>query len=255
MRVLIAPYKLSSMGAKEIANELGAIRIKPERSRYRYRNGDAVINWGRSGVLPFPVALNKPEAVYCAINKRVTWDTLSSRGVPTVSYTRSVEEARQWLESGTPVYIRETLTGYGGAGIHVFTEGNDMADFLSSRLSGVACFTKGFPLRREFRVHVVGTNAVLVSEKKKRAGTNPDPLIRSHGDWVFCRNNLDPYPDTVKQQAIAAVQALGLDFGGVDIGLDRQHNVCVFEVNTAPGITGIAVEVMAAALREAIEAH
>ena len=93
----------------------------------------------------------------------------------------------------------------------------------------------------------------MVSEKKKRQGTNPDRLVRSHGDWVFCRNNLAPYPDTIKQQAIAAVQALGLDFGGVDIALDTEHNTCVFEVNTAPGLTGTAVEILADALKAEIE--
>lgn len=77
---------------------------------------------------------------------------------------------------------------------------------------------------------------IEVNEKKRRNGTNPDPLVRSSSDWVFCVYNLAPYPDILKDTAIDAVQALGLDFGGVDIAMDSNSNVCVYEVNTAPWI-------------------
>jgi glutathione synthase/RimK-type ligase-like ATP-grasp enzyme len=60
--------------------------------------------------------------------------------------------------------------------------------------------------------------------------------MRSHVDWVFCVYNLTPYPNIIKEQSIAAVKALGLDFGGVDISIDKEGHACVFEVNTAPWI-------------------
>lgn len=250
MTTWIAPWRLSSKGAKGVANELNIKRIKPVHSRYRYRSGDKVINWGR-GHCSFPVVLNQPEAVTFAVNKRRAWDRFHDRGVPTVESTRDRETASAWLLCGSRVYRRETLTGHGGRGVSVLSGDEGVRSIWNDNQSYT--YTKGFPTNREFRVHVVGDNAVSVLEKKKRRGTNPDPLIRSHGDWVFCCNNLDSYPEVVKEQAIAAVKALGLDFGGVDIALDCGNNVCVFEVNSAPGLEGTSVRLFAEALKRQLE--
>lgn len=250
MTVWIAPWRLSSKGAKGVANELGIKRIKPVSSRYRYRSGDKIVNWGR-GEVPFPVTLNQPEAVHNAVNKRRAFRLFNDRGVATVDSTTDRNVAEEWLQAGFFVYARETITGHGGRGIRVLSGHSG----IRSLREIVHCelYTKGFPTNREFRVHVVGDQAISVLEKKQRNGTNPDPFIRSHGDWVFCRNNLASYPEAVKEQAVAAVKALGLDFGGVDIALDCEDNVCVFEVNSAPGLEGTSTVLFANALKDLLE--
>jgi glutathione synthase/RimK-type ligase-like ATP-grasp enzyme len=49
-------------------------------------------------------------------------------------------------------------------------------------------------------------------------------------------------PNTVEEQAIKAVQALGLDFGSVDVIWNERHSLpYVLEVNTAPGLVGTTV--------------
>lgn len=44
--------------------------------------------------------------------------------------------------------------------------------------------------------------------------------------------------DETKAEAVKAVAALGLDFGAVDIVIDREGKPVILEVNTAPGIQG-----------------
>ena len=248
--IILAPYHLGSKSARSISNAIsGSYRIRPVNSRYVWRPHHRVVNWGRSHV-SFPVALNQAEAVQAAINKQRTWDRLSCRGIGTVSYRVDTPSAREWLNSGVVLYYRETLTGHGGNGIRVF---HTVAELDEARLPLYATYTKRFPVHREFRCTVVRDEIVLVSEKKKRTGVEADQYVRNHaGGWVFCRNDLNPYPEAIKEQSIAAIKALGLDFGGVDIAIDKENNTCVFEVNTAPGVEGSAVQLLAAALERAV---
>ena len=251
MKIFLAPCRIGFKSSQKLANVLGARRIKLHESRYRHRSNFRVVNWGRSDVA-FPVALNQPEAVAKAINKRSTWDILASRGIPTVCHTIDPTVAQGWLDSGVSVYRRETLTAFGGRGLSCIRRGGSLPLPLFSETGGVftpdITYTKRFPTRREFRVLVVGNEVALVSEKKKRRGSNPDPMIRSHEGYVFCRHDLEPYPSRICDDSIAAIQALGLDFGGVDIAVDKNDNTCVLEVNTAPGIDGESVPALAGAL-------
>ena len=52
---------------------------------------------------------------------------------------------------------------------------------------------------------------------------------------------------------IDAVSALGLDFGAVDIIEDADGKLYVLEVNTAPGLEGQTLTLMAEALKELID--
>lgn len=180
-----------------------------------------------------------------AVDKRQAYLAFQRAGVPTVAHTDNPQVACEWLQSGVLVYGRTTTIGSGGEGITLL---RDLAG-LEQGQHTCRLYTAQFPTHREFRIHVAFRVVIEILEKKKRRGTNPDRLIRSHGDWVFCRHDLRPYPETLGRTAVAAVAALGLDFGGVDIALDRQGNPCVFEVNTAPGIEGTSLRKYADAFR------
>lgn len=241
---------MKSQPSKDLACYFNTLRIKPHgESNYRYRDGDIIVNYGGSTPRSFPIHINQTEAVQKAINKLWAWDTFNHGRVPTVCYTDDRGIAEEWLESGVPVYARETLHGFGGTGIRVFLNREDLDRYEPNNST---TFTKGFPTHREFRVLVVGSKAVQVSEKMKRRGTTPNPFIRNHAGWVFVRNDLRPYPETIKEDSIKAVQCLGLDFGGVDIAIDSSNNTCVFEVNTAPGLSGSAVSKLGDAIKQLV---
>lgn len=237
-RFKILPFKPDSTGAEILANNLPAEKVNPnDASSIRSISGnDVVVNWGCGWTNRVPVHANQPQAIYNAVNKLKAFDLFRECDVAHPSYTSSRKVAAKWLRSGHNVYARTTMEGERGRGITVVTpeypgvgpEGRGLPDAL--------VYVKGFPAQREFRIHVAFGEVIEVNEKKRRNGTNPDPLVRSSSDWVFCVYNLAPYDDSIKSVAVDAVAALGLDFGGVDLALDESNNVCVYEVNTAPWI-------------------
>jgi D-alanine-D-alanine ligase-like ATP-grasp enzyme len=108
----------------------------------------------------------------------------------------------------------------------------------------------------EYRVHVVRDKMIDYAQKKKRRTTpneKVDYQIRNYANgWVFCRDGV-AIPDCVRYAAISSVSALGLDFGGVDIGYNaHEGTACVYEVNTAPGIEGTTLVRYREALTELI---
>ena len=66
--------------------------------------------------------------------------------------------------------------------------------------------------------------------------------VRNYSNgWVFSANferSGDTWSDEVESEAIKAVKALNLDFGGVDVIWNRRQGVFVLEVNTACGLEG-----------------
>lgn len=232
----ILPFKPDSTGAEILSREIPAERIDPNdaTSIRSISRSDVVINWGCGWTNRVPVAANQPKAICNAVDKFRAFECFNEYDVPHPSCTRNASVAKRWLQASNRVYGRTTMQGERGRGIKVF--GSEDLECFERELHQYVAFTKGFPIHREFRVHVAFGQVIEVNEKKRRNGTNPDPLVRSHRDWVFCVYNLQPYPEIIKDTAVLAVESLGLDFGGVDLAIDRENNITVFEVNTAPWI-------------------
>lgn len=238
----ITSYDGNSTAGKKLAKALGNIPMGTWADHRR--NGDTVINWGRCNEIDDGIWLNKPSAVKICTDKFKTYDAFVRAGVPTPIITRSLQTARQWYEQGHGVYCRDTPHGMKGEGITFHQKGvNDIEP------RETLYYTARFYTTREFRVYVVFGKG-MVFEKKRRNGTNPDEYIRANDDWVYCLNNLAPYPDALVEVACRATKACGLDFGGVDCAIDAQGNVGVFEVNSAPYLDDRAAEWMANLIRE-----
>ncbi len=236
----LMPYKSTSSGAKILCRELPAEMINADdRFTPNFLRSNIVLNWG-CGWSRNPVSANQPAAVCNAVNKVRAFKLFDANGVAHPEYTRLQSVAKAWYQAGHRVYHRETIEGERGRGITIIDPDESDEDGIDGgleRFEGITGhFTRGFPIHREFRVHVAFGKVIEVNEKKRRNGTNPDPRMRSDPNWVFCVYNLSPYPDVIKEQSIAAVAALGLDFGGVDVAIDKTGTPCVFEVNTAPWI-------------------
>lgn len=254
MRLFVRPPSRPSEGARKIARVLGARLLRRNNSRYRYRRGDLIINWGNPCPMDVPTHafLNPPHTVDAAIDKAATWTILERAGVPTVTWTLDAQEARDWLLAEERVMIRTTLRGTQGRGIRVYSlEGTQytgsLHDFMADARVGDV-YVKVFesvPARvTEYRVAVVDGEAIDTMQKRRRtdhAGLI-DPYIRSHDrGWVFCRGGLE-VPGIVHNTAAQAVAALGLDFGAVDLGLHRGGGrICVYEINSAPGLEGSSI--------------
>ncbi len=235
MKVFILPYKFGSHSVKELVATLGAKRIKRVASRYIPKHKHLVINWGTKATV-HPNQVNKAEAVAIASDKLATFKKLQASNVPTVDWTDSHSVAQDWLKENRHVFARKYLSACGGAGIVEMKALEDMVD--------APLYTIYKKKKAEFRVHVVAGKVIAVQEKRRRkdyTGVIDNQIRNFDRGWVFCRDNITP-PPMLKTTAVAAVKALGLDFGAVDIIWNEKDNQCyVLEVNTAPGLEGQTV--------------
>lgn len=231
MRIRIYPYRQSSGGARALARALGGLVLRREDSRYRPRPNDTVINWG-SAVLPDALLaqspLNHPGCVKDARDKLRTFAILSSNGVPVVEWTTNKAAAEAWLNDGA-VFVRHSTRGQGGSGIELVPGTHDW-------LPDAPLYTKQFRATHEYRVHVAG-DQTFVTKKRRRNGAERSAVRNYANGYVYCTTNVNP-PNSVPSVGVAAVHALGLDFGAVDMLCTEGGECRVLEVNTAPGLEG-----------------
>lgn len=233
-------------------------------------------NSRRLAVLEGADILNKPEAVAIATNKLTAFKALEENGVPTVPFTTEKEIAEDWTRGGHKVFVRNELTGHSGEGIEVVkgvainTERealnrigkeldamnfNNLADYIydaadeleidAVELPAAPLYTLGMENRGEYRVHVFKGKVILYQKKSRRVDEETGEVITAEGEdadvrnlasnWIYRTGNLKRL-ERVEQLAIEAVEALGLDFGAVDILMTGDGSVYVLEVNTAPGL-------------------
>lgn len=251
--MLIYSHNPKSEGAKELKDALGIRRIKNEGSTFRGGPNKVVINWG-SANLPDEVSkckvINSEKAVSIASDKLKTFDKLSKEKVSIPDFTTDAKTAMEWVAAGATVVARTVLRGSSGAGI-VIMEKDKMESFTKAPL-----YTKYVPKKEEFRIHVLGGKVISEQKKALRNGWieehgPPNYKIRNlDNGFVFIRNDIQ-VPKSVREQAIAAVKALGLDFGAVDVIYnEKQARAYVIEVNTAPGLEGQTVTDYAKGLEE-----
>lgn len=239
--MIVYPHSLKSRSAKKIATALGW-----EIQKNNLANSNCtILNWGCGVPIKHPEPqnmLNKALRVKNAIVKYLAFEAFRDHGILCPEWTRKRSIAQQWSNENEIVFAR-TASHHGGRGIEIIHPGMEVPE--------ADLYTKYIKKKKEFRVHVFRGNVIDVTEKRKKKGIDACQYVRSHSrGWVFCRKNLVE-PDGLRDVAIAAVNALGLDFGAVDIIYNEFRNkLYVLEVNTAPGLEKTTLE----AYKNAIQA-
>lgn len=192
-----------------------------------------LIRWGSTDNVRYMPGrtINKRNALLLATDKLAALRKLQESGVPTPNvYTQDV-----------PVAAFPVL---GRAATH--RQGTDIvlcmqrADLTRARAAGCTHFSEYIPTTAEYRVHIFQGEALKVSEKVFTGDTEVYvPYIRNFENGYTFRNPRT-VPQTmlriVEQYAAAAVEALGLDFGAVDVLVGDDGYVRVLEVNTGPSL-------------------
>jgi glutathione synthase/RimK-type ligase-like ATP-grasp enzyme len=245
-RIVFFPYNMGSaspiaMQEKLLTDGFSCVRARRD-GNFRPRANDLIINWGNGGQpisWRFPDAgLNSPAQVNVAGNKLLSFEKFKQFDIDTPEWTHSRDTARAWLADGHTIIERHVLRGHSGEGIKVIRPDDPMSN-------DVPLFVKYKKKKNEYRVHVFNGTVLFTQEKRRerdRERSADESLIRSHANgWVFCRENIesDGRRDAL---AIKAIEALGLDFGAVDIIYNQKEDkYYVLEVNTAPGLEGQSV--------------
>ncbi len=229
MAIKIYPYKQGSRSARALADALGGRVLRLQGSAYRRRPQDTIINWGSSATNDFTTGLNTWQAVSRAGNKLRSFQSMQEAGVQIPQFWTQMEDIP---DDAFPIVCRTILNGHSGAGIVI---ANTRGELVPAPL-----YVKYMKKRDEYRIHVGRNGIIAIQRKAIPNGTVPvDTRIRNHHNgYIFVRGDVNP-PEQVLTQASLAINALGLDFGAVDIIWNNHHQLAtVLEVNTAPGLEG-----------------
>lgn len=252
---LLLPYKAASNSAKALAQGLGLRRIAVNNKNTDRFPRTVVINWGNS---TFPVInqvqyINNPDNIRLASNKLHAFRAMQEAGnVQIPEFTTDKAVAHRWLEEGLHVVERHKLTGHSAEGLRLVT--------VAGALQDAPLYVKYVKKSEEYRVHVVNGKVVHVQRKARKMDVPDDQVnwqVRNLANGFIYQINFDVrlVHRSVYVQAIRAVDALGLDFGAVDIVFSGNTGAVVLEVNTACGLEGTTLDKYIAAFRNLIRGN
>ena len=227
-RFRIYPYKQGSASAKLLSQALGGKVLKLVGSKYKPRLGDYIINWGNSNLPEFDFYNVLNLNTRLASDKLISFRVFKDFDVSVPGFWTSKADIP--LEA-FPVVCRTVLNGHSGRGIVIAKTPEELVE--------APLYTKYIKKKDEYRVHCFKGRAIFVQRKARRLDVaEPNWHIRNvAGGFVFALQEIEEVPEQVIDQAILAVGALGLDFGGADvIWNEYQGKAYVLEVNTAMGL-------------------
>lgn len=201
------------------------------------RNGRGDVNWGRARA---NTSLN-PD-ISNVTNKRIMRGLFREHEVP-MPRLLTLEEAREAVASGDTIIGRPDRHTK-GRGLWRCSSPYQLRRALrgTRRKKAATHFMEYINAPREYRVHVFKGKSIRISEK---SFFNDE---RGRRDYTTARPNPDDEIRHVRRAAKKALEAVGLDFGAVDILADDE-NCWVLEVNSAPGVGGSMPRVYAETFR------
>lgn len=202
---------------------------------------DILVRWGTSAAIDVQPAavLNTSEAILNAVDKRHSLRLFIESGVPSLFPT-------SW--PGSLPAIGRRRQHQEGRGFWLCLQ---EADVIHALREGADYFVPYIPTKDEYRVHVLMGQVLFMQRKALKRPKGPL--------WLWLRNvktgwSLDrcDMVSPIAEVGVAAVRALGLDFGAVDVLEADDRSLYVLEVNTAPRLRGEKLDIWAEALKRRI---
>lgn len=251
MKTYIYTYNKGSQSAKLLSEALNVKRLKLVGSKFRGRLDKTVINWGSSSISDQAAVckvINKPEAVMLSSNKLKSFELFKEHGVSIPPFWTTKDEAEEEIRQGACIVCRTILSGHSGAGIVI---ADDVDGLVKAPL-----YVAYIPKKYEYRYHVFNGKVIDVQRKARNKDVADEDVnwkVRNHDNgFIFMREGVEIVPEA-EAEAIKAVEALGLDFGAVDIIYnEKQNKFYVLEVNSAPGLTGTTLDNYVNAFKEVL---
>jgi hypothetical protein len=195
-------------------------------------HSSVVFNWGVSHNPEWENVLwyNHPNSVENSANKINMTECFLEDELPCLEPINPRE-----VDPSTMVVARHLLRSHSGNGIRISK---------ASEVLPAPMYTKLENFRIEGRFFVVFASVVDYVQKKKMGKEKRElngilevnPYVKSHKNgWVFARNDIEKPSDKAYNLALKAFNAVGLDYGAVDIAWNDPEDPVVIEVNSAPG--------------------
>ncbi len=251
MKTYIYPYNKGSQSAKLLSEALNVKRLKLVGRKFKGRPDKTVINWGSSKISDQAAAckvINVPEAVMLSSNKLKSFELFKEAGVSIPPFWTNKDEAEEEIRNGSCIVCRTILSGHSGAGIVI---ANNVDELVKAPL-----YVAYIPKKHEYRYHVFMGKVIDVQRKARNKDVADEDVnwkVRNHDNgFIFMREGVEE-DARASEQAILAVEALGLDFGAVDIiWNEKKDTYYVLEVNSAPGLTGTTLDNYVDAFKEVL---
>lgn len=194
-------------------------------------DGSIIIRWGNRIACKTTgnIVYNKCEAQELATNKYQARVRMDEEGV-SIPKTSNNPNSTFFNSTDYPVIARPYFHSKGRNFLTLRT----WNEVESHKRTHSNWYYSGYiPKVHEYRVHV-GHSKILNYLEKPNPGNGNIAWNRAQNHEAFTNIKWDAYNMNVGIEAIKAVKALGLDFGGVDVIVDAQGNVYILEVNTSP---------------------
>ncbi len=237
MKFTILYSGASSKTGRDLLNKFKPLSTKAFRKRTDKKlNTDVVLRWGSTesfSRLRSRLELNSLEAVTNASNKKRMMEILVASGIPTPKIlfspsTQSTEVVDEYRDDSGGFFIR-------GANQEVRYDDEVRTGDLYVSMSVEN-------KRREYRVHVFNGEVIAIYEKIPNDPENTK-LFKAHNCHFELKNKDNCKLNLANQQVcIDAVNRLGLLFGGVDVLRDKDKNIFISEVNSAPALNSTNID-------------
>ena len=211
---------------------------------------DAALKLKAEGVATVEVSAQRPAVATPVVQPRMNWAV--EMGMPPVDLSiEDVTSARNRLDGwlrGNPrlpqraaqEWLPRTFNHLGG---HDLMNPPAHPDYYSKKENII----------EEYRVHIFNGKSIRAGVKKHRDGVEGHEWIRSYDSgYNICYNDFHS-KKSMRALAVKAVEALGLQFGAVDLGKTVDGRLLVLEVNRAPGLENGSVTAYVNAVQNWVE--
>lgn len=176
----------------------------------------------------YPIQINSVEAIKTSTDKLKMKLIFIQNGIPT-SQIGNV--------NNFPVVVKGIKRSQ-GSGVFICKDEKELAAAIKKveEKNNGFYLEQYFPAMREFRLHVSKWEGVFFEvEKKRNDGHYGELGVIKYENHYNVRQFIRPANwEAIRQSAVAALKAQGLDIAAYDIGLDAQGNYAFYESNTGP---------------------
>lgn len=198
---------------------------------------DLLLRWGNAKRAPRGepgTCINQAAAIWSAGDKYTSLQKLSEAGI------RVPDHSLNPPPLGGDTWLVRSRRGFGGKDILIH-DGAARGEWYS----------KFIPNDREYRIHVVNGEVIRVQRKYlEHPDKRTSEHIKNHDNGYVFKAPQKTLNKSRLEAAVKAVEALGLDFGAVDLVIDHNGLEYVLEVNTAPACSPLTLSAYVEAFKK-----
>lgn len=234
MIIILRPKGLgreSCNGIVEKFKEISDESIEVVRSdQYVYSEGDRVFRWGCTKMTPYDLVNTRDSIIYASDKALFRYHAYKD-GISMETWTdfgKFLDDRPEGKMVVRPSRHKQ------GKDLYVCEEYSDIFGVIQN-LGDDYYISRLIDKVKEYRVVVFDDRILYIYEK---VPSNPEDVAWNHAQGSTSENiRWGSWPLLVANKALRAMALSGLDFGAVDIIVDRDGNAYVLEVNTAPETT------------------